>query len=153
MDITEIAAGGKSFSFEEVGDKVSGVIQVIERRQQTSFENNEPLTWDDGSPRMLTYVELATDLKDDDDDDGVRSLYCKGGNYEVAEGSGLSAERALLEAAKKAGAKSIDEGGKLSVVFSGRAKSKTRGYQPAKLYTMKYEPPKGSVAVDDFFDD
>ena len=102
---------------------------------------------------MLTYVELDTGLSDGDDDDGVRALYCKGGNFEVAEGDGLSAERAIVEAAKKAGVKSLEEGAKLAVVFSGRAKATTRGYQPAKLYTMKYEAPKASVAVDDLFDD
>lgn len=153
FNISEIAAGGKAFPFEDVGDKVTGTIKLIERRQQTSFENNTPLTWDDGSPRMLTYVELETDLRDDDDDDGVRTLYCKGGNFEAAEGSGLSAERALVDAAKRANVKTLDEGGKLTVVFSGRGKATTRGYQPPKLFTMKYEPPKASVAVDDLFDD
>jgi hypothetical protein len=153
FNIGEIASGSKAFPFEEVGDKVSGTIKLIERRQQTSFENSTPLTWDDGSPRMLTYIELDTDLRDDDDDDGVRALYCKGGNFEAAEGSGASAERALVEAAKKAGMKNIDEGAKLQVVFTGRAKPTTRGYQPAKLFTMKLEAPKASVAVDDLFDD
>ena len=151
LSINDIAAGGKAASFDEIGDKVSGVIKLVERRQQTSFENNTPLTWDDGSPRMLTYIELETDLRDNDDDDGVRAIYAKGGTFEAAEGSGLSAEQALVEAVKKAGAKSIDEGGKLAVAFTGRAKPTIRGYQPAKLFTMQYQPPVASVAVDDLF--
>ena len=153
FNIGEIASGGKAFPFEEIGDKVVGTIKLIERRQQTSFENNTPLFWDNGDPRMLTYVELETDLRDDDDDDGVRALYCKGGNFEAAEGQGLSAERAIVEAAKKAGLKEIDQGAKLSVAFTGRGKATTRGYQPPKLFTMKLEAPKASVAVDDLFDD
>ena len=153
FNIGEIASGGKAFPFNEIGDKVSGTIKLIERRQQTSFENNTPLFWDNGDPRMLTYIELETDLRDDDDDDGVRALYCKGGNFEPAEGSGLSAERAIVEAAKKAGLKEIDPGMKLHVAFTGRAKPTTRGYQPAKLFVMKLEPAKASVAVDDLFDE
>jgi hypothetical protein len=153
FSINEIASGGKAFPFNEIGDKVTGTIQVIERRQQTSFENSTPLTWDDGTPRMLTYIELATDLRDDDDDDGVRALYCKGGNFEVQEGTGLSAERALVEAAKKAGVKDIEVGTRLTAVFSGKAKPSVRGYQPAKLFAMKLEPAKASVAIDDLFDD
>ena len=153
FDLSEIASGGKAASFDEVGDKVSGTIVLVERRQQTSFENNTPLTWDDGSPRMLTYIELETEIRDDDDDDGIRAIYAKGGNFEAAEGAGLSAERALVEAAKKAGAKSLDEGGKLDVVFSGRGKATTRGYQPPKLFTMRYSAPKASVSVEHLFDD
>ena len=153
FSINEIAGGGKAFPFNEIGDKVTGTIKVIERRQQTSFENSTPLFWDDGSPRMLTYVELETDLRDDDDDDGVRALYCKGGNFEPAEGTGLAAERALVEAAKKAGLKDIEEGTKLTVIFSGKAKPSVRGYQPAKLFAMKMEAAKASIAVDALFDD
>jgi len=155
VDLNEIQSGSKAFSFESIGDKVTGTIKLVERRQQTSFENNTPLTWDDGSPRMLTYVELETDLRDPelDSDDGVRAIYCKGGTFEIAEGSGLSAEAALVDAAKKAGSKTLDEGAKLAVVFTGKAKSKVRGYQPAKLYTMQYQAAVASVAVSDLFDD
>jgi hypothetical protein len=104
---------------------------------------------------MLTYIELQTSEKDDADDDGVRALYLKGGrNFEPAEGKGNSGEVALVEAAKKAGMKSVDEGTKLTIVHSGVAKPTTRGYQGAKLYVMKLEPGTSSVAVDDFdFDD
>jgi hypothetical protein len=153
LDINEIAGGGKAWSPDEVGDKISGTITLVERRQQRSFDGGAPLTWDDGSPRMLTYVELETSLKDDADDDGVRALYLKGGrNFEAAVGSGASGEVALVEAAKKAGLSSIEAGCKLTVVHSGVAKPTTRGYQGAKLYTMKLEAAKSSVSVDDLFD-
>jgi hypothetical protein len=156
LNINEIATGGKAFPFENIGDKVTGKIKVIERRQQTSFDGGAPLTWDDGSPRMLTYVELETDLRDEDDDDGIRALYCKGGaRFEIAEGKGKAAEVALVEAAKQAGVSDINVGDKLTVVYSGKAKATVRGYQPAKMFVMKLEPTKGSVSVDeiDLFDD
>lgn len=154
LNIGEIATGGKAFPFENIGDKVTGTIKVIERRQQTSFDGGAPLTWDDGSPKMLTYVELNTDLREGDDDDGVRSIYCKGGaRFEVAEGQGKAAEVALVEAAKQAGVSDINVGDKLTVVHSGKSKPTVRGYQPAKLFVMKLEPAKQSVAVSDLFED
>ena len=78
MDINELDGGGKAWSPDKVGEKLDGVITLIERRQQRSFDGGAPLTWDDGSPRMLTYIELQTSEKDDADDDGVRALYLKG---------------------------------------------------------------------------
>lgn len=149
LDIGDIAGGGKAAQFDEIGDKVSGKITLIERRQQRAFEDGAPLSWDDGTPRMLTYVELQTDERADDDDDGIRACWMKGGNFEIAEGKGLSAEAALVAAAKEAKAKTIDEGGKLTVVFSGRGKPTVRGYQPSKLWVMRYEAPTSSIDVDD----
>ena len=151
LDISEVAGGGKSFQFDEIGDKCSGKITLIERRQQRAFDSGKPLEWDDGTPRMLTYVEVETSLRDDDDDDGIRALYCKGGNFEIAEGQGVSAEQALVQAAKDAKVKTLDEGGDLDMVFSGRSKATVRGYQPAKLFVARYSPPVASVAADDLF--
>lgn len=149
--VSDIAGGGKAWSPETVGDRIEGEITLIERRQQRSFDGGTPLTWDDGSPRMLTYIELETSLRESDDDDGVRALYLKGGkNFEPAEGKGHSGEVALVEAAKKAGMSTIEVGTKLTAVHSGVAKPTTRGYQGAKLYQMKLEAPKQAVGLDDF---
>ena len=151
LAIGDIAGGGKAWSADKIGDKVTGEITLIERRQQRSFDGGTPLTWDDGSPRMLTYVEIETDLRDGDDDDGVRALYLKGGkNFEPLEGKGHSGEVALVEAAKKAGMSAIDPGAKLTVIHSGVAKPTTRGYQGAKLFQMKLEAASRSVDLDDF---
>lgn len=152
LGLNEIGGGGKSFPFDNVGDKVSGIIRTVERRQQRSFDGGTPLTWDDGSPRMLTYLEIETTLREGDDDDGVRAIYAKGGNFEAAQGNGQAMEKAIVDAVKKAGARSIDEGARLAVAFTGIGKSTTRGYQPPKLFTASYEPPKASVDVDDLFD-
>lgn len=152
FDINELDGGGKSWSPDDVGDMIAGTILGIKRVQQTSFDDGTPLTWSNGDPRMQTVVELQTD-QGDGDDDGVRSVWLKGGNFEIAEGSGLSGEKALAAAAKEAGAKSIDEGAKLKVRFSGKSKPTTRGYQPARLYEMKYEAPVASVSATELWDD
>jgi hypothetical protein len=152
--LSEIGGGGKSWSPENLGEKIQGRIRLVERRPQRAFGSGEELTWDDGRPRLLTYIELETELHDDDDDDGVRALYAKGGrNFEPQQGSGASMEVAIAEAVKAAGASSIDEGGTLVVQFSGVAKPTTRGYQGAKLFKAQYKPPVSSVKADDLFDD
>ena len=154
FNLSDLEGGSKSWKPEEIGDKITGTIRSIKRVQQTDFTTGAGLEWSDGSARMQTVIDLETNLEENSDDDGVRSIWLKGGrNFEVAEGEGKSGEEALVEAAKKAGLKSIDEGAKFSIAFTGRSKPTTRGYQPARLYTAKIEAPKASVAVSDLFDD
>jgi len=154
LNINDLAGGSKSWKPENIGDQISGIITDAKRVQQTDFTSGDPLTWSDGSPRMQTVIELQTDERNDDDDDGVRSVWLKGGrNYEAAQGSGQSGEVALAEAAKEAKVETIEEGGKLTMRMTGFSKPTTRGYQPAKLYAAKYEAPKASLAASDLWDD
>jgi len=153
LPLSELGGGAKAWSAENMGDKVVGKIILVERRQQRALDGGKLETWDDGSPRMLTYIELQTDERESDEDDGIRSLYCKGGkNHEVAQGSGTSMEVAVAEAARAAGATSIDEGAMLAVQHTGIAKVSIRGHNPAKLYKASYKPPVSSVSADDLFD-
>lgn len=150
LSLNDLSGGSKSWAPEEIGDKITGTIVSVKRVQQTDFTTGTPLEWNDGSPRMQTVVELQTDETVNGDDDGIRSIWLKGGrNFEAAEGEGKSGEVALAEAAKAAGASSIDEHAKLTMAMTGRSKPTTRGYQPAKLYTGKYTAPKASISLDD----
>lgn len=152
LPLSELGGGAKAWSAESMGDKIVGKITLVERRQQRALDGGKPETWDDGSPRLLTYIELETDLRDDDDDDGIRSLYAKGGrNHEAAQGSGTSMEVAIAEAVKAAGCNSIDEGATLAVQHTGVAKVTVRGHNPAKLYKAQYKAPVSSVSADDLF--
>ena len=144
--------GGKAASFEQMGDMVEGTIVDAKVSQQTSMETNEPLTWNDGSPRMQLVVTLQTKEKTDDNDDGQRRLYAKGGNFEVASGKGKALKDAIADAVKKSGASKIEEGATLKVAFTGEGKKTNRGYAAPKLFTASYEPPTASVDVDDLFD-
>lgn len=153
LSLNELGGGSKSWSADQIGDKISGRIRLVERRQQRQMDGGGLQTWDDGSPKMLTYIELETDLRDDNDDDGVRALYAKGGrNFEASNGSGTSMEVAIAEAVKAAGCTSIDEGGTLAVQHTGTSKPTSRGYAPAKLYRAQYKAPVSSVSADDLFD-
>ena len=152
VGLSEIGGGGKSWSPETIGETIKGVIRLVERRPQREFGTGKDLLWDDGRPRLLTYIELETDIKDDDDDDGVRALYAKGGkNFEPAQGTGTSMEVAIAEAVRAAGEKSIDEGATLAVQYTGIAKPTTRGYQGANLFKAQYKAPVSSVSTDDLF--
>lgn len=145
--------GGRAAKFDQVGDQVTGTIVDAQMQQQTAMETNEPLTWSDGRPRMQLVITLQTDDRNGDDDDGQRRIYCKGGNYEVASGTGTSLKDAISDALKKANARSLDEGGKLTVAYTGEAKRTNRGFNPAKLYRAKYEAPKVSIKADDLFEE
>jgi hypothetical protein len=152
-DINDFLFGGtgKAAKFEEEGDMVVGVITDAKTSQQTSMEDNTPLTWPDGSPRMQLVITLQTDLREGDEDDGVRRLYAKGGRYEVMTGSGTSMKDAIAEAVKRAGSRTLDEGGRLTVAYTGSGKKTNRGYSAPKLFKAKYEAPKASIAEDDLF--
>ena len=143
--------GGKAAKFDNIGDKVEGEITDVRLSQQTSMDDGTPLTWSDGSPRMQLVVSLKTADKLDDNDDGVRRVFAKGGNYEVATGTGKSMKDAIADAVKKAGVKSIDEGGTLTIAFTGEGKRTNRGYAPPKLFRAAYKPPTASVDADDLF--
>jgi hypothetical protein len=145
--------GGKAAKFDDIGDAIEGIIEDVIVSQQTSMEDNTPLFWADGRPREQMIVTLKTDLREGDDDDGIRKVYAKGGNYEAAEGTGTSMKDAIKDAVKKAGAKSIDEGAWLKVAHTGIGKKTNRGYSAPKLYRAQYKAPVASVAVDELFDD
>lgn len=147
--------GGKAAEFKQVGDMIVGTITNVEMAQQTALEDNKPLFWDDGSPRMQLVITLQTDQRDPDDetDEGLRRLYAKGGKFEVADGKGQGLKEAIADAYKKAGLKSIEVGHKLTVGYTGNGKTKTRGHNAPKLYSAKVEPGSPSVPASDLWDD
>lgn len=133
-----------SISFENVGDRVAGVIESVSRKQQTHFETGELLSWSNGDPRMLTFIVI----RKDDGEEGA--LYARGGSFEVASGEGTSLEGAIVEAAIAAGATALEKGARLEVVHSGLSK-RVSGKNPAKLYRAKYTPATAAVPLSDLF--
>lgn len=146
-------AGGKSFSFDNVDDAVEGEVLNCELRQQTDVDTGTPLTFNDGTPRMQLVVTLQTKLRDNDDDDGIRTIYAKGGRYDVDSGSGTSMRDAIADAVRTSGAKTLEEGGTLVVAFTGLGKKRNKGYSAPKLYTAGYRPPKATVSAAALFSD
>jgi hypothetical protein len=146
------SGGSKSFPFAEVNDLVRGTIESAEVKQQTSIEG-ELLTWQDGSPRKQLVITLQTNLKDDDEDDGLRTIYAKGGKYDIQSGSGTSMRDAIVEAVKAAGGKAINVGDELAVCYSGIGKVKARGQSAPKLYEASYKVAQRAVSGRDLFGD
>ena len=133
-----------------VGHVVTGTItEQPTEIQQTNFETGVPETWDDGRPKTQVLVLLQTDLREDDDDDGIRVLYCRGG-----KASGGSGGRTLLEAIKAAAQEAkcrIEVGGTLTVKYAEDGPVTRRGFNPPKLYKAKYVAPQKtatSTALD-----
>lgn len=141
----------KSFPFNNVGDAVSGVIKQLEMRQQTDLETGVPQSWPDGKPKMMLSIVLQTELQEDENDDGLRSLYARGGNYTPANGKGASMNTAIRDAVVASGAQRIEVGGKLSVGYTGNGTKSNNAFTAPKLYSARYEAPTANVAVDDLF--
>jgi hypothetical protein len=96
LALSELGGGAKAWSPENIGDKISGKIRLIERRQARSLDTKQLETWDDGTPKMLTYIEIETDLHENDDDDGKPFAVRQGGrNHEASTGTGTSMEVAI----------------------------------------------------------
>lgn len=142
------AGGAKAFQFDNIGDTVSGEIVEMVKRQQTSLSTGEKLTWDDGSPRMMLVVTLQTDMVSDDDS-GERTVYVRGGRFEIAKGKGTSMKDAISEALRSEGLRAPRLGDILSVAYTGDGKGK-KGYTPPKLYTAGYEKATAAAAAGFF---
>ena len=138
-----------------IGDSVTGIVVSASKEQQRDFDTGALMEWDNGDPRMESVVIISdTGLVDPtmDKDDGTRALHLRGGNYEVAEGTGTSGEKALLEAINASGIR-CDAGVKLTATITGIAKPTGRNRKPAKLWTIKMEAPQAGIGEEDLYGD
>lgn len=134
-----LGGAGKSASFHNVGDCVTGkIVTTPEVRQKTKMGTGEPEKWDNGDPKMQLVVTLATDQRDpaDADDDGVRKLYVSGSKKPESK----SMHAAVAAAVVASGAKGLEVGGTLTVTYTGDGVSKTAGFNPPKQYSATYVP-------------
>lgn len=137
-----LGGGGKSASFETIGDSISGTIVSTQVTDQTDIGTGKPLTWDDGSPRKQLVVKLQTSARDDSDDDGIRSVYVKG----TKKAGSRSLHDAVASAVRKSGAKSLETGGTLTVTHDGTEPAQTRGFSDRKLYSATYVAPNAAAS-------
>jgi hypothetical protein len=143
LDDLFTGGGAPAASFAAIGDSISGTIVNAEARQQTDFDSGEPLTWDNGDPRMEVVLTLSTKLRDPEieDDEGERRLFCRGQMLTAMRG-----------AVKKAKDKKPRIGGRITVTYSEDGEQKKKGFNKPKLFTVVYEPPN-DVAVEGLFDE
>ncbi len=146
------SGGSKSFPFAEVNDLVRGTIEVG-RGEAADLDRGRAAHLAGRLPRKQLVITLQTNLKDDDEDDGLRTIYAKGGKYDIASGSGTSMRDAIVDAVKAAGGKAINVGDELAVCYSGIGKVKARGQSAPKLYEASYKVAQRAVSGRDLFGD
>ena len=71
-----LASGGTYLKWEHPGTTYTGIITDVTMRQSRKYESTDLDTWDDGTPKMQVVLTLATDYRDQaqQDDDGTRMI-------------------------------------------------------------------------------
>lgn len=144
MQSIDLASGGSaSFPFQNIGDSVTGKVINLEELQQTDLQTGEVKTFTNGQPMMMYRVELQTNLRDDEMDDGVRSVYLKGSKKPESQSSLAAVLQAVLTATGRA---ALTVGGTLTLTYTGDGVAKGRGFSAPKQYSARYAAP--SVSLD-----
>jgi hypothetical protein len=132
---------------------VIGEIISAEVRQQTDVDTGEKLTWTDGSPRNQLVITLQTSLHTNDEDDGIRQIFAKGGKFDIADGDGQSMKDAIAKAVRDGGGTGLNPGDNLAVAYTGNGVKKNRAFNAPKLYSASWKKATpASVSGKDLFD-
>lgn len=115
-----------------IGDVLTGEVLDVNVRQALDVATRKPLEWPDGTPRLQVVITLQTDIRDEKDDDGHRSVYVKWWTHQRA---------AFLAACEAAELSEVLPGDKLTVTFSGTEKNPQKGMSDAKLFTYEIARP------------
>lgn len=122
------------------GSEIEGKVVDTEVTQQTDPENDyAPKFWNDDpeKPMWQLVVTLATDLRDDAEDDGKRRIFAK---YKLLD--------AISDACEEAGVDNLEIGGYLHVVHDDIIPPDKPTRSATKLYTAKYTPVKSTILKD-----
>jgi hypothetical protein len=142
---TLMSGGSPSFTFEKVGDSIAGEVVDIDERQDHVYGEPTKLLWwnrdpgpDTGNkadrPKMIPIFVLQTTLKDSDEDDGRRSIWCRQNCFSAVQ----AAIRSAFPGVKKLEDKQV-LGGTLKVQFHSFGEKPKNGFQPAKLFRAKFD--------------
>lgn len=125
--------------FDRIGDSVTGVLLDAEVAPVTS-PTGETQVDKNGNPKQQIIYTLQTDERDPEieDDDGKRRVFAK-----------WAIQRAISTCLAESGLAKVglQEGGTLTIKFSGTQKASQRGYSDIKLYEASYvAPPARTLA-------
>ena len=137
-DLLSESLSNKAFFNKDsvIGDTVTGDILDSEVRQSRDFDDNKLEFWDDGSPRLQLVVNVQTDIRDDEDDEGIRSIYIKWHG---------ASRKALLTAVKESGLSDLIPGSRFTASYTGVGEQTDRKKSPPKLYAYGLAPA-GTIA-------
>lgn len=134
------SGGNTAADFKTIGNSVEGEIaKPPEKKQQRVYRRDGKMGdlayWDDEKtqPKMQLVVTLQTNLKDDEDDNGLRNVY-------VRKPSNMY--DAVASAMYKAKAKRLEVGAHMKVTYTGNGPDTGSG-NPPKEYEVEYTPPGG----------
>lgn len=141
-----LGSGGKSAKFDQPGAGISGTVVDMEVRDQTDLATGKILAWDNGETKKQLVVTLQTDEREpgDTEDDGIRKVYVKGSRKPESQ----SLHAAVAGAIRAAGAKNLEVGGTLSIVYIGDGVATTKGFNPPKQYQATYESPAAGFLAE-----
>lgn len=143
--LNDLMPASKSWQWDE-DPKIKGRVIKVERKQQTDFDTGELQFWPNGDPRMQTVFTLQV-FPPTPDDDGLRTIYARGGKKDIGEGTGGPMEPVIFDAYRKAGVTEI-EGADLAVERTGSG-PKVKGKNPASLYSAWVQAGTTPVPAED----
>lgn len=123
-----------------VGSSVSGPIVSATSIQSTDYATKKAETWDDGRPKMLLAVTVASNLRTTPDDNGHRTIYIKTWG-EQSKAVKLAFQNAYGPTALASQA--LATGNIFTATYTGEMQGDFGS--PTKLYTYQIQPANPGV--------
>ena len=142
-----LAGGSKSaFTSDSLpGDTITGTVVSVDYKQVNDFNTGEPAYFPSGDPKMQFVIVIQTDQREDEDDDGRRTIYIPAWG---------SKKQALVDAMRAEGMRKASEAFATGNIFTAtfveelqKQNPQTRARYREKVYT--YSIQRGSLAAAD----
>lgn len=142
-----LAGGSKSaFTSDSLpGDTITGTVVSVDYKQVNDFNTGDPAFFPSGDPKMQFVIVIQTDQRDDEDDDGRRTIYIPAWG---------SKKQALVDAMRAEGMRKASEAFATGNVFTAtfveelqKQNPQTRARYREKVYTYRIQ--RGSLAAAD----
>ena len=142
-----LAGGSKSaFTSDSLpGDTITGAVVSVDYKQVNDFNTGEPAFFPSGDPKMQFVIVIQTDQRDDEDDDGRRTIYIPAWG---------SKKQALVDAMRAEGMRKASEAFAAGNIFTAtfveelqKQNPQTRARYREEVYTYRIQ--RGSLAAAD----
>lgn len=142
-----LAGGSKSaFTSDSLpGDTITGAVVSVDYKQVNDFNTGEPAYFPSGDPKMQFIIVIQTDQRDDEDDDGRRTIYIPAWG---------SKKQALVDAMRAEEMRKASEAFATGNIFTAtfveelqKQNPQTRARYREKVYTYRIQ--RGSLAAAD----